>query len=276
MTNTAHADGVPTLRMCSAWDTTGPSIAFTLYQIPGLTGVVSAAVGSALPMPFSPTAKCCHGVPADTVSSAPRRSPSSRRRAQPRMRSNTPQPVAVKFDAVDVSAKGEHVLALARDGGVYAWGRGDAGQLGIGAMPVDQLQDPVGRAPRTSCPIPVRIPDLTDVVAISAGNMHSLALLKDGTVRAWGENKWGQVGDGSTVNRDTPTPVPGVRNAVAIAATRLLLSGRLVGRHGHGVGRDLREQQSADRTGAARRRARHPLGGRRRRSRRGAHTDWRV
>ena len=41
-------------------------------------------------------------------------------RAQPRMRSNTPSPVAVKFDAVDV-LRGEHVLARARDGSVYAW-----------------------------------------------------------------------------------------------------------------------------------------------------------
>ena len=77
---------------------------------------------------------------------------------------------------------------------------------------------PGRRASRTSCPYPVRIPGLTDVVAISAGNRHSLALLKDGTVRAWGENKLGQVGDGTTVNRDPPTPVQGVRNAVAIAA----------------------------------------------------------
>jgi alpha-tubulin suppressor-like RCC1 family protein len=49
--------------------------------------------------------------------------------------------------------------------------------------------------------------------------MHSLALLKDGTVRVWGENKYGQIGDDSTVNRNTPTPVAGVRNVVSIAAT---------------------------------------------------------
>ena len=116
----------------------------------------------------------------------------------------------MKFDAVDVSAKGEHVLALARDGSVYAWGRGDAGQLGIGALPMVNYR---GRSARVEnfVPYPVRIPGLTDVVAISAGNMHSLALLKDGTVRAWGENKFGQIGDGTTINRNTPTPVPGVQ-----------------------------------------------------------------
>jgi hypothetical protein len=55
-------------------------------------------------------------------------------------------------------------------------------------------------------------------VAISAGNLHSLALLRDGTVRAWGQNRYGQIGDGTSTNRDTPTTVPGVRNVVAIAA----------------------------------------------------------
>ena len=133
------------------------------------------------------------------------------------MRSNTPLPVAVKFDAVDVSSTGEHVLALARDGSVYAWGRGDAGQLGIGPMPVVNYKTRSARV-ENFMPLPVRIPGLTDVVAISTGDRHSLALLKDGTVRAWGQNRFGQVGDGTTINRDTPTPVQGVRNVVAIAA----------------------------------------------------------
>jgi alpha-tubulin suppressor-like RCC1 family protein len=67
-------------------------------------------------------------------------------------------------------------------------------------------------------PFPVRIPGLTDATAIAAGRKHGLALLKDGTVRAWGENRTGQVGDGTMVKRNAPVPVPGVRNAVAVAA----------------------------------------------------------
>ena len=115
-------------------------------------------------------------------------------------------------------------------------------------------------------PYPVRIPGLTDVVAISAGDMHSLALLKDGTVRAWGENKYGQIGDGSTVNRNAPTPVTGVRNVVAIAATGYSSVAVLVGRHGHGVGSRRTATSLRDWCpGSCRRRARHSLGGRRRR-----------
>ena len=67
-------------------------------------------------------------------------------------------------------------------------------------------------------PYPVRVPDLGDVIAISAGSTHSMALRRDGTVLAWGSNRFGQVGDGTTVNRDRPVVVPGVRNAVSIAA----------------------------------------------------------
>jgi alpha-tubulin suppressor-like RCC1 family protein len=67
-------------------------------------------------------------------------------------------------------------------------------------------------------PFPVRVPDLGNVTTISAGRRFSLALLKDGTVRAWGDNRQGAVGDGTTVNRATPVAVQGVRDAVAIAA----------------------------------------------------------
>ena len=43
-------------------------------------------------------------------------------------------------------------------------------------------------------------------------------MLKDGSVRAWGANKDGQLGDGTTVDRDRPVPVQGIRTAVSIAA----------------------------------------------------------
>jgi alpha-tubulin suppressor-like RCC1 family protein len=116
-----------------------------------------------------------------------------------------------------VSVKGDHVLALARDGSVWVWGRGDSGQLGIGPLPTVNFRARSARVERF-VPYPVRIPALGGVSAVSAGDTHSLALMKDGTVRAWGYNKYGQIGDGTLVNRDRPLAVPGVRNAVAIAA----------------------------------------------------------
>jgi len=53
----------------------------------------------------------------------------------------------------------------------------------------------------------VPVQGLTDVVAVAAGGRHSLALCADGTVWAWGWNRFGQLGDGTTTHRHTPVPV---------------------------------------------------------------------
>jgi alpha-tubulin suppressor-like RCC1 family protein len=56
------------------------------------------------------------------------------------------------------------------------------------------------------------------VTAIAAGNDHSLALKKDGTLWAWGRNDSGQLGDGSTTMRPAPVEVRGLGKVVGIAA----------------------------------------------------------
>jgi alpha-tubulin suppressor-like RCC1 family protein len=188
----------------------------TLYPVAGLTNVVATAAGAASYAVLADGRLFAWGPNARGILGT---TPLAEfeERAQPRARTSTPTPVAVRFDAVDVSSRGDHVLALARDGSVYAWGYGTSGQLGIGPLPVVNFKTRSARA-MPEVPYPVRVADLAGVRAISAGNLHSLALLNDGTVRAWGENKFGQVGDGTTVNRDRPVAVQGVRNAVAIAA----------------------------------------------------------
>jgi alpha-tubulin suppressor-like RCC1 family protein len=132
--------------------------------------------------------------------------------------SNKPVSPVVPIDAIDVSSRYTHVLAAARDGSVYAWGRGTRGELGVGPLPLINFKDRTPAA-MTYVPFPVRVPDLGDVTAVAAGLEWSLALLKDGTVRAWGANHAGQLGDGTTMNRDRPVPVQGVRDAVAIVAS---------------------------------------------------------
>jgi alpha-tubulin suppressor-like RCC1 family protein len=81
-----------------------------------------------------------------------------------------------------VAAGGTHSLALLTNGTVAAWG--DNG-----------LRGPSGRGTpdRTAITAPVPVPGLGDVTAVSAGNFHSLAMLADGTVRAWGWNGDGQL-----------------------------------------------------------------------------------
>ena len=54
---------------------------------------------------------------------------------------------------------------------------------------------------------------LTGAVAIAGGDYHSLALKSDGTVWAWGDNQFGDLGDGSTTQRLTPVQVTGLSAA---------------------------------------------------------------
>jgi alpha-tubulin suppressor-like RCC1 family protein len=190
---------------------------FTLYPVSGLSNVVAAAAGSGTSyavladgrlMAWGSNAYGLLGTTALSVLEVT---------AQFGPHSNAPVPVAVPFNAVDVSTQADHVIALARDGSVYTWGKGESGQLGIGPLPVIDFKTRTP-SPMSYVPFPVRVPNLADVVAISAGPSHALALLNDGSVRAWGANSMGQVGDGTTADRDRPVAAQGVRNAVAIAA----------------------------------------------------------
>ncbi|MDP9372149.1 MAG: hypothetical protein M3Q65_06785, partial [Chloroflexota bacterium] len=115
-----------------------------------------------------------------------------------------------------IAASGSHNLALMADGGVWAWGANDDGQLGSG----DRC---VASGAGCSSATPVRVRGLTDVKAVAAGGdtntiAHSLALRADGTVWAWGSNFHGQLGDGSTTNSAVPVQARGLGGIVAIAA----------------------------------------------------------
>ncbi len=74
------------------------------------------------------------------------------------------------------------------------------------------------RIERTS---PALVPGLAGVreVATSGGNVHySVALKTDGSLLAWGDNRWGQLGDGTTMDRPRPVPVSGLVGVTALAA----------------------------------------------------------
>ena len=89
-----------------------------------------------------------------------------------------------------VSARGNHSVALREDGTVWEWGAVDQNP------PNWQLV--YDYAPR-------QVPNLANVVAVAAGSNHALALKADGTVYAWGANAQGQVG--STAASFTTDPV---------------------------------------------------------------------
>ncbi len=127
-------------------------------------------------------------------------------------------PVAVKglTGATAIAAGGEHSLALLGDGSVMAWGSDQSGQLGNSS--VDPPGEEEGEVERFS-DVPVPVEGVSGVSAIAAGQHHSLALLAGGTVMAWGEDKYGQLGNGSIVaSEETPVPVSGLSGVTQISA----------------------------------------------------------
>ncbi|MHB8519544.1 MAG: RCC1 domain-containing protein [Limisphaerales bacterium] len=117
---------------------------------------------------------------------------------------------------VAVAGGGAHSLALTVDGTVWAWGDDFAGQLGDGATATSTTNQPPVPILFQDNPVPVS--GLDKVVAIAAGYAHSLALKGDGSVWAWGDNQFGQLGDGTFDQRNRPVAIPGLSNVTAIAA----------------------------------------------------------
>jgi len=119
-------------------------------------------------------------------------------------------------DIVAIAAGGFHSVALKSDGTVWTWGYNIFGQLGDNTT--------------ANSNVPVQVLGsggsgfLSDIIAIAAGEFFTIALKSDGTVRAWGENWNGQLGDNTTVHKRTPVQVLGIGGSgvltdiIAIAA----------------------------------------------------------
>ena len=94
---------------------------------------------------------------------------------------------------VAASAGGRHSFALTADGAVWSWGDGVDGQLGHG----NQLN----QWPNQLLPKKVEAFAARRVVAVSAGEVHSLALTADGAVFAWGEGEDASLGHGEDLSK---------------------------------------------------------------------------
>ena len=121
--------------------------------------------------------------------------------------SSSAVPVAGLTGATAISAGVHHTCAVLGDGSVRCWGSNGNGRLGTGSTGGIVTE-------------PTRVGGLDDAVGIGigAGGAHTCAVLEGGTVRCWGANGSGQLGDGSTVGAAAPVTVSGISTAVEVTA----------------------------------------------------------
>ncbi|MBI5097025.1 MAG: carboxypeptidase regulatory-like domain-containing protein, partial [Nitrospirae bacterium] len=109
--------------------------------------------------------------------------------------------MTVKITAI--SGRGSHSCAITSSGVVKCWGFNRDGQIGDGST--------------TNRHAPVDVVGLSDgVIAVSAGGSgaHTCVLTAAGGVKCWGDNSFGQLGDGSPLNSYTPVDVVGLSSGI--------------------------------------------------------------
>jgi len=105
-----------------------------------------------------------------------------------------------------ISAGDAFTTVLSGDGAVWAWGYDTSGQLGNApsSSPVTRPVNTIGLG--------------SGIIQLSAGGAHVLALKSNGTVLAWGNNQFSQLGIGSQASVTGPVQVTGLTSATQVAA----------------------------------------------------------
>ncbi|MCH1591810.1 MAG: hypothetical protein L7R66_02330, partial [Candidatus Thalassarchaeaceae archaeon] len=94
-----------------------------------------------------------------------------------------------------ITTGAKHSCAILDDGSISCWGDNSNGQLGDGS------RTPSLEPEKSSLPLGRK------AVEISAGSYHTCTMFDDGSVRCWGSNEFGQLGDGTTIERTSPVQV---------------------------------------------------------------------
>ena len=137
-------------------------------------------------------------------------------------KSNSSRPVRVGSEMIGgplhnviaIASGVDHTLALKADGTVWAWGGDVHGQLGDNRVWQNRSE-------------PTQARNLTNVIAIYAGNAVSFAVKADGTVWAWGDNTKGQYGNGTLVESFVPIQIATLTSpsSIAIGSDHALAAG---------------------------------------------------
>lgn len=118
---------------------------------------------------------------------------------------NTPQQIGADTNWSKISAGNSHCLATKTDGTLWAWGRNGDGQIGVGST-------------NALFNTPQQIGTENSWNKISAGDEFCLAIKNNGTLWAWGDNTYGQIGDNSVVDKTSPVQIGTDNNWVEISA----------------------------------------------------------
>ncbi len=109
--------------------------------------------------------------------------------------------------ATAVSAGGYTSCALIEGGAVRCWGLNSFGQVGDGTLGAGQNRSTAAT-----------VLGLGDASSISVGSSHACAVVSNGTVRCWGANTFGQLGDGTTENRASAVQLRNLMSVAGVSA----------------------------------------------------------
>jgi alpha-tubulin suppressor-like RCC1 family protein len=129
--------------------------------------------------------------------------------------------LATGVTATAVSAGIGFSLAIGSDGNLYAWGSNTKGQLGDGTIT------------QHTSPEVITLATGIKPAAISAGNLNSLAIGSDGKLYAWGDNSFGELGDGTTTQQDSPEVISLATGIKATAVSAGEFDGMAIGSDGN-------------------------------------------
>lgn len=118
----------------------------------------------------------------------------------------SPTKVGTDSDWISVSAGDDHYVGLKADHSIRVWGGNRYGQLGNGTIILGKL-------------VPTAITSGNNIEKIAASKTHTLAIKTDGSLWAWGDNQFGQLGDGTTTSRSVPTIIGSDFDWVDISST---------------------------------------------------------